>query len=267
MSKSNCIKVPCKFNKLLWMGVCVCWCLCEEQLPLMRVRSPCGPNQYCCFGCRQGYRAIPTGIEWLLRGVHFGCSSRLVNHEKRTKNEPTSWGKSKKKKRRKKKKTNTHKINFYCIRISVSHDNGDDVLPFLSFSHCAKVFLFCSRTLGRFSFSSTFATCQRLILAAKVIYILACFHFPIETPTTIPNTAFHTTPHYRYSAEDPRRKLSQIAGSWQFDNKAVSWCCCSCQGMQLNSSKCIHNFPFDGCQTKWTLLLFLIQDTASNRYF
>lgn len=88
----------------------VCWCLCEEQLPLMRVRSPCGPNQYCCFGCRQGYRAIPTGIEWLLRGVHFGCSSRLVNHEKRTKNEPTSWGKSKKKEKEKKKK-NEHTQN------------------------------------------------------------------------------------------------------------------------------------------------------------
>jgi len=46
-----------------------------------------------------------------------------------------------------------------------------------------------------------------------------------------------------------------MAGSWQFDNKAVSCFCCRCQGMQSNSSKCIHNFPFDGCQTKWTLLL------------
>lgn len=35
----------------------------------------------------------------------------------------------------KKNTTHTHKINFYCIRISVSHDNdnGDDILPFLSF--------------------------------------------------------------------------------------------------------------------------------------
>lgn len=155
-------------------------------------------------------------------GCTLAAPRVLSTMKKGPKTSQRAGEKVKKKKRRKKKKTNTHKINFYCIRISVSHDNGDDVLPFLSFSHCAKVFLFCSRTLGRFSFSSTFATCQRLILAAKVIYILACFHFPIETPTTIPNTAFHTTPHYRYSAEDPRRKLSQIAGSWQFDNKAVS---------------------------------------------
>jgi len=53
--------------------------------------------------------------------------------------------------------------------------------PFFFF-HCAKVFLFCSQAFRGFSFSSTFATCQRLILAAKVIYILACTHFPIEVP-------------------------------------------------------------------------------------
>lgn len=154
-------------------------------------------------------------------GCTLAAPRVLSTMKKGRKTSQQAGEKVKKKKKRKKKNEHTQNKLLLYPHFSVTRQRRRRfAFPFF-LALCESLSL-CSRTLGRFSFSSTFATCQRLILAAKVIYILACFHFPIETPTTIPNTAFHTTPHYRYSAEDPRRKLSQIAGSWQFDNKAVS---------------------------------------------
>jgi len=121
------------------MSVCV-W---KEQLLLMHVRSPCCLTNTVALAAGKDtmpYHTILYGtIPYRLASndCSMGCTlaaPRVLSTMKKGPKKEPSWKKSKKKRKGGWKNLHTHKINFYCIRISVSHDNGDDILPFLSFS-------------------------------------------------------------------------------------------------------------------------------------
>lgn len=169
----------------------------QQQLPLMRglpastQTSPAFPPT--SFNTLDGFLrfvvavavAVAAGIEWLLHGVHFESEKS---------------------------------INFYCIRISVSHaatrrndgDVDDDKEGNVDFGSDVRFLRTAAGTEACVWICVVYVCAsRRLILVAKVIYLLV--------------TRTGTWRGTRWP------KLSQMANSWQFDNKAetASSCCCN----------------------------------------
>lgn len=180
----------------------------QQQLPLMRglpastQTSPAFPPT--SFNTLDGFLrfvvavavAVAAGIEWLLHGVHFESEKS---------------------------------INFYCIRISVSHaatrrnggDVNDDKEGNVDFGSDVRFLRTAAGTEACVWICVVYVCASRgLILVAKVIYLLV--------------TRTGTWRGTRWP------KLSQMANSWQFDNKAEtasSCCCCNLAQVTRGSSE------------------------------